>query len=145
MGGWPITDYFTRSLSDPSTQCLVIARAEQMEALIALRIAAGESRLGRGASMLYVDYLLSGPDNLRPPVGRLELKALGPVLIAGAALLSDRLGFEGRLGLHSKPASETFYRRQGFTEVGPERTDDGVWVYFELSPEGATKLLRGGA
>lgn len=91
--------------------------------------------------LVYVDLVSTAPWN-RP---RLTAKPLyggvGVVLITEAILLSREEGFEGRVGLHSLPGAEMFYRNKfGMDCLGPDPTYGGL-PYFELTPQHATKLL----
>jgi hypothetical protein len=52
------------------------------------------------------------------------------------------MGHSGRIGLHSKPVSEGFYRdKLKLLDLGPKMAEDGKWVYFEATPEVAKGLL----
>lgn len=63
-------------------------------------------------------------------------------MVLVALELACSCGALGRVGLHSKPEVEEFYRRLGFEELGRDVTDDGTWLYFEMTPDRATLLLR---
>jgi hypothetical protein len=45
---------------------------------------------------------------------------------------SVELGYGGRVGLHSLPGSEAFYRRNNVPDYGPDPAKDGL-VYFEYA------------
>lgn len=63
-------------------------------------------------------------------------------MIQAAVRLSIELGHEGRIGLHSKPVSESFYREKlGLLDLGLDVVEDGEWVYFEATPMVARGLL----
>ena len=54
----------------------------------------------------------------------------------------DDLDLEGRIGLHSKPDAENFYRNTlKLREFTREVTEDGEWVYFEGGPQEAGRIL----
>src|SRR5437773_8751001 len=85
-----------------------------------------------------VDYLESAPWNLRCSSILPRLMGVGTVLIAEAVRLSLELGLEGRVGLHSLPQAEAFYKiRCGMTEFG---ADPGYFdlTYFEYNGQQAT-------
>lgn len=74
--------------------------------------------------------------NQRMAFGRLRwggsYRGVGSRLIRQAASQSKRMGFHGRLGLHSTPEAEPFYLRLGFKKhMG--LTDGHGHVYFELN------------
>ncbi|MNL87813.1 hypothetical protein D3C87_2171780 [compost metagenome] len=54
---------------------------------------------------------------------------------------SNDEGFGGRIGLHSLPAAEKFYRTQwGMESLGPDPDYYGL-TYFELTTERATEFM----
>jgi GNAT superfamily N-acetyltransferase len=115
--------------------CLGLATAGGIQGLMALgeSSATGEwSRLdaAKGA-IVYVEYLAVHPANRPTPVGTRAVRGVGITLLGAAAQLARALGFQGRVGLHSTPDAEEFYRRVGFTDVRREHCDDGEWLYFE--------------
>jgi len=97
-----------------------------------------------GRPLVYVDYLQTAPWNDQNLVDTPRFGAVGSRLLDGAVKLSVDLGYAGRIGLHSLPASEGFYRRLGVPAVEIERQDRharGLW-YFELTTHGAAKFLQ---
>lgn len=80
--------------------------------------------------------------HLAPPIGTREVPGLGVVMMRQAARLAFDLGLEGRVGLHSKPESEGFYRRVGMTAMLREEAGDGTWLYFESEPSASRRLLE---
>ena len=95
-----------------------------------------------GARVVYVEYLGVAPENLPPPIGTKAIRGLGVVLMREAIRLAFELGLDGRVGLHSKPEAEDFYRRLGLLPVGREQTQDGSWLYFESEPATGRRLLK---
>lgn len=91
--------------------------------------------------LVYIDLVSTAPWN-RPRFSPQPLYCgVGTVLITEAILLSRDEGFEGRIGLHSLPGSETVYRDKfGMDCLGPDPTYDNL-LYFELTPQQAKKLL----
>lgn len=94
-----------------------------------------------GKPLVYVDYLEVAPWN-RPELGQApRLKGVGSALISAAVALSDDEGFKGRVGLHSLPQADAFYRdRCGMSDLGPDAAYQNL-RYFEMTPEQARAFL----
>jgi hypothetical protein len=92
-----------------------------------------------GSRLVYVDYLAAAPWNLRGLVDSRRYLSVGRVLLNSAIRLSSRLGYEGRIGLHSLPQAENFYRVCGMTDLGHDPEYYGL-RYFEMTPEQAGGL-----
>jgi hypothetical protein len=95
-----------------------------------------------GQHLVYVDYLAVAPWN-RP---RLTIprvySGIGPLMMATAASLSLEEGFHGRVGLHSLPQAESFYRDKcGMTDLGIDAHKENL-VYFEMTNDQALTLLN---
>jgi hypothetical protein len=97
----------------------------------------------RAKPLVYVEYLEAAPWN-RPEFGVVpRYKGVGKVLITAAIELSLEEGFKGRVGLHSLPQADGFYReRCGMTDLGPDAEYQNL-RYFEMTPEQAAGFLRG--
>ena len=95
-----------------------------------------------GKPIVYVDYLEVAPWN-RPELGSpARLRGVGMALITAAVVLSFDEGFKGRIGLHSLPQADVFYRdRCGMTDLGPDASYQNL-RYFEFTPEQAAKFLE---
>ncbi|MBI3183014.1 MAG: hypothetical protein HYZ28_12830 [Myxococcales bacterium] len=141
--GWPWREHIERAVAAEGFLCLSIVRPGRLEALASLTIESWGSRLEPGAPILYIEYLGVAPDHLGPPIGTRAIRGLGGVLTDQAVRLADRLGFHGRVGLHSKREVEDFYARKGFTAVARESTPDGHWLYFEMTPHEARRIVEG--
>ncbi len=135
------------------------AKTAQVQGLLAFRgfslVAAGQTQAlmrvdltksAREASqpgkpLVYVDYLEVAPWN-RADLGRSpRLKGAGTALITAAVALSREEGFRGRIGLHSLPQADAFYRdRCGMTDLGPDAAYQGL-RYFEMTIEQAGAFL----
>jgi hypothetical protein len=105
------------------------------------------SRLDDGNQVLYVEYLENAPWNIKGNVaGVPEYLGVGNLLIAEAVDVSLSRGLNGRIGLHSLPQAEPFYRDKcRFAEFGPDANENGL-VYFEYSEQQArSHLLRVGS
>jgi hypothetical protein len=100
----------------------------------------GRLDVQRGRDLIYVELLATAPWNRRNAVPSRHYKSVGRVLIATAISLSIDTGFHGRLGLHSLPQSESWYRDiAGFTDGGfdaPKRMR-----YFEMTKDQAMAFL----
>lgn len=95
-----------------------------------------------GKPLVYIDYLEAAPWN-RPELGvPARLRGVGSALITAAAALSLEEGFKGRIGLHSLPQADTFYRdRCGMTDLGPDAGYQNL-RYFEFTPGQAGAFLE---
>ena len=95
----------------------------------------------KGRELIYVELLATAPWNRHKFVASPRYKGVGRILIATAISLSIESGFGGRLGLHSLPQSESWYRDEaGFTDLGfdaPKRMH-----YFEVTPDEAKAFLE---
>jgi hypothetical protein len=95
----------------------------------------------RGREIVYIELLATAPWN-RPRVVKKEAryKGVGRVLVAEAISLSYQLEFNGRLGLHSLPQSQSWYRDVAkFTDWGYD--DDKRMQYFEVTEAQAAAFL----
>jgi hypothetical protein len=94
----------------------------------------------KGRELVYVDLLATAPWNRPRLVPEARYKGVGRILIATAISLSYELEFNGRLGLHSLPQSESWYRDvAGFSDMGydaPKRMR-----YFEVTEAQAAAFL----
>jgi hypothetical protein len=97
-----------------------------------------------GKALVYVDYLEVAPWN-RSELGRLpRFKGVGTALVTAAVALSLEEGFKGRIGLHSLPQADGFYRdRCGMSDLGPDAAYQNL-RYFEMSVEQARAFLEEG-
>jgi hypothetical protein len=91
-----------------------------------------------GAPLVYVDYLATAPWNLRELNDPPQFTGVGRALIGYAQDLSVEQGYAGRVGLHSLPQAETFYReRLRMLDLGPDNQYHGLH-YFEIAQEDKT-------
>lgn len=82
--------------------------------------------------LVYVEYLASAPWNRRSLEDPPFFTGIGGVMLAFARQRSVALGYGGRVGLHSLPHAEAFYRRYNMPNYGPDPEKDGL-VYFEYN------------
>ncbi len=91
--------------------------------------------------LVYIDYLEVAPWN-RPEFGAApRLRGVGTALLTAAVALSEDEGFKGRLGLHSLPQADDFYRKIGMTDLGPDSAYQNL-RYFEMTAEQARAFLE---
>jgi hypothetical protein len=96
----------------------------------------------KNRDMVYVDYIATAPWNSPSVAASPRFGMVGRVLIAAAIQLSMDDGFKGRVGLHSLPQAEDFYRVQcGMTDLGPDKKKQNL-RYFEMTPKQAAKFIR---
>lgn len=94
----------------------------------------------RGREIVYIELLSTAPWNRPRLVKEARYKGVGRVLVAEAINLSYQLEFNGRLGLHSLPQSESWYRDVAkFTDWG--RDHDKRMQYFEVTEAQAAAFL----
>lgn len=93
-----------------------------------------------GKALVYVDYLEVAPWN-RPDFGnKPRLFGVGSALLSAAIRLSQNEGFKGRIGLHSLPQADGFYRKVGMIELGADPQTQNL-NYFEMTAEQAQAFL----
>lgn len=120
----------------------VVNFAGDVQGVLALGETAEASRLQKSERLLFVRYLAAAPWNRRgQTASRGRYRRTGTVLLGQAVLDSMAAGCVGRLGLHSLTQSDDFYRKIGFTDLGPDPAERGL-RYFELSASEAARLLR---
>ncbi|MEX1042961.1 MAG: hypothetical protein WDZ51_20165 [Pirellulaceae bacterium] len=93
--------------------------------------------------LVYVEFLETAPWNRKQLVTPRRYCRVGPALIDVAIQVSEQVGYQGRLGLHSLPQSDGWYRDIcGMTDLGIDR-DKGL-RYFEMTIEQAAAYLKEG-
>jgi hypothetical protein len=94
-----------------------------------------------GKPVVYVDYLEVAPWN-RPELGHTpRYQGVGTTLLTAAIALSLQEGFKGRIGLHSLPQADPFYRKQGMIALGRDRECQNL-TYFEMTPQQAEMFFE---
>jgi hypothetical protein len=120
------------------------------QGLMLTKTASQFARLGedRGKPIVYIDYLEVAPWNwpLSGISQRPRYRGIGTLLFTQAVRQSFAEEFRGRVGLHSLPQSEEFYRTVlGMTPVERDPAKQNL-MYFELARDRARLLLEmGGA
>jgi len=93
--------------------------------------------------VVYVEYIEAAPWN-RKDLGGQKFKLTGQVLMAAAVDASINDGNGGRVGLHSLPGAESFYRDIcRMTDMGPDRSYSlkHPLSYFEFSEQQAKAFI----
>lgn len=95
------------------------------------------------SSIVYVDLLATAPWNRPVLVADPVYKGAGRVMIATAVSLSLEEEMGGRIGLHSLPGAEEFYRDvMNMTDLGIDQEGEHKGLrYFELSVSQATTFF----
>lgn len=92
--------------------------------------------------LVYIDLVSVAPWNRPTLTKRPKYKGVGPLLLGAALSFSINEGLDGRLGLHSLPQSEGWYRDIcKMSEIGPDTAYPGNLVYFEFTPAQAQAYL----
>jgi len=93
------------------------------------------------APLVYLDFLATAPWN-RPGLTATPIyKGVGRVLFMTAVSVSIEEEFAGRIGLHSLPGAEAFYRnRLKMTDMGEDAAYQNL-RYFELSETQVKQLI----
>lgn len=119
--------------------CVVAQGVTQGLMQIDLRQSAREQSQA-GKPIVYVEYLEVAPWN-RPDMGTApRLSGVGSALLAASIATSLDEGFKGRIGLHSLPQADDFYRKAGMTDLGPDPQYQNL-RYFEMTDEQARAFL----
>ena len=125
-------------------RCMGIEQGGRMQGLMMLSTIAVKGRLAvqAGKATLYIEFLESAPWNLRELVGIPQFLGVGVRLLEAAVVFSEEEGFGGRIGLHSLPQSEGFYRKY-MTDLGLDPNHSQRLRYFEMGAEQVRYFLEG--
>jgi hypothetical protein len=93
--------------------------------------------------IVYIEYVETAPWNW--PLPRIDQeprhRAVGPQLVEMAIRWSMQVGFKGRVGLHSLPQAEEFYRDHCLmTDLGLDASYEDL-CYFEMTEPNAESYL----
>ena len=94
-----------------------------------------------GKPLVYIHYLEVAPWNWTEFGGTPRFRGTGLALMMAAAATSIETGFKGRLGLHSLPQADSYYRKIGMTDLGRDPIYQNL-RYFEMTSEQARTLLE---
>jgi hypothetical protein len=116
----------------------------QMQGLMLMATAGKSCRIEsqKGLPLVYVHYLATAPWNSPRLVDEPRYSLVGSVLLAAAIQLSIDEEFLGRLGLHSLPQADDWYRKCRMTDLGPDPSEKQNLRYFEMTPEQAQAFLN---
>lgn len=95
-----------------------------------------------GKPLVYVQFVATAPWN-RPEIQTPpKYRGVGRVFILAAIQASLDEGYKGRVGLHSLPKAEGFYRDKcGFTILGPDSSHQNL-TYYEMTETQADNFRR---
>lgn len=96
-----------------------------------------------GKPLVYIEFVATAPWNRaevqRPP----RYRGVGSAFMAKAVQLSNEMGYSGRIGLHSLPEAERFYRDScGMTAVQRDPGFLQQLMYFEMSEKQAETFCQ---
>ena len=95
-----------------------------------------------GKPLVYIEFLETAPWNRATLTAQPRFKRAGPVLLSVAIQVSIQEDFEGRIGLHSLPQSDNWYRDKcRMEDLGRDRHKQDL-RYFEMTAEQAKNLSR---
>ena len=125
-------------------RCFGIECEGSMQGLIMMDLVSKTARLApdAGKPLVYVDYLESAPWNVSALTDEPKFSTVGFVLMRAAIQLSIDEGFHGRVGLHSLPQSESFYRDKCFMQFSEMDPSYENLAYFELTRDLSEKFVR---
>ncbi|HXI84563.1 MAG TPA: GNAT family N-acetyltransferase [Verrucomicrobiae bacterium] len=96
----------------------------------------------RHKELAYIEFISTAPWNRAKLFGVARYYGVGKILVRAAIELSLREEFEGRIGLHSLPQADDFYRRKcKMSVLGVDAKKENL-TYFEMTPEQAKLFLE---
>jgi len=126
---WDWTRKKRLSLSDNRYEAYAVEYEELAQGLLWIETQWHRSQWAVGQPLVYVEALAAAPWNRRSLNPEPWLQGVGTVLLQFARQRSRALGYQGRLGLHALPGSESFYESRNMVNFGYD--DDREMVYFE--------------
>lgn len=122
---------------------LAVEYAGAVQGLMAVYSYPRTARLNPKNELIYIDYVENAPWNIRRIGSRRRFGEIGRSLFAEAIRLSLDSGMQGRIGLHSLPGAEPFYRQKmKMAEFKPDRNYSHL-RYFEFDAEASKRFLEG--
>jgi len=132
-----------RLLGYPS--CAIECNRETQGLMIASTMGSSRLESQKGKPLVYIEFLETAPWNRVTLTGQPRYKRVGPALVDVAIQLSMNEGFHGRVGLHSLPQSDDWYRGIcGMTDLGKDPKKQNL-RYFEMTIEQARAFLGKGS
>lgn len=147
---WPQHRHWDWRHKQESTELYLACRmfgiecGSEMQGLMLVLTAGKHCRIESqaGKPLVYVQFLAAAPWNVPSIVKQQRYGLVGSILIATAIHLSIEEEFQGRIGLHSLPQSDEFYRdRCRMTDLGPDPAVQNL-RYFEMTLEQASEFLK---
>lgn len=117
------------SLSDNRYEAYAVEYDDLTQGLLWIETQWHRSQWEIGVPLVYIEALASAPWNRRLINPEPWLQGVGTVLLQFARKRSLDLGYQGRLGLHALPGSESFYEARNMVNLGYD--PDREMVYFE--------------
>ena len=137
---WEWADKAIEAQRVMSRDTFAVECAGQTQGLMLTDVGFGRIDVQKGRDLVYVELLATAPWNRPKLVDDPQYKGVGRILIGTAISLSVELGFAGRIGLHSLPQSEVWYRTAGgFTDLGFDPTKK--MHYFEMTESDAAAFI----
>jgi hypothetical protein len=94
-----------------------------------------------GKDLVYIPFLAAAPWNDSTIAPSPRYRGTGSLLVSAAIEHSLDLEYKGRIGLHSLPQAEGFYREKcAMIDLGIDQDHEGL-RYFEFTPELAQEFL----
>ena len=125
---WTNKNRFTLLSSDYEKYAIECEQITQ--GLMMLEVGNYYSRNRPDLKLVYVDFVSTAPWNRISLKNPPDYKGIGATLLRFAQERSKTLGYEGRVGLHSLPKAEKFYKKQGMIDFGVDSEKEDL-VYFE--------------
>lgn len=124
-------DYkFRQSNRDERFEAYAIEVDDLTQGLMLLETQWHRSQTPQRYPLVYIEAVATAPWNRRNLEDPPYLRSVGRSLLLFARQRSVELGYGGRVGLHSLPEVEGFYRRNQMPEYGADPDKEGL-VYFE--------------
>lgn len=133
---WDWTRKKRLSLSQDRYEAYAIEYDDLTQGLLWIETQWHRSQWAIGQPLVYVEALASAPWNRRLINPDPWLQGIGTILLQFARKRSLDLGYQGRLGLHALPGSESFYEVRNMLNFGYD--PDREMTYFEyglLNPQ----------
>lgn len=131
-------------LKYPTYRCLGIRCRNEVQGIVMVDADQHRTTLkpDAGKPLMYIEFIEVAPWNSPLFVKQRRFTPVGPRLMEAAIRLSESEGYHGRIGLHSLPQSEEFYRRCKMTALELDVSKENL-RYFEMTREQAKAFLEG--
>lgn len=122
-----------------------IEAEEMTEGLMFINLTKQRSHISeqKGLELVYIDILATAPWNRHGFTDTPKYKGVGRLMMAAAVSASVDAGFKGRVGLHSLPQSEQWYRDVcSMSDVGLGIPSIEKLNYFEFTEQQAKDFIK---